>query len=61
MRAKTTSNLAEVLHLAGRAEEAAAALGEAIRLHEQKGNVAAARDCHDLARWTTSAPPAAPG
>jgi class 3 adenylate cyclase/tetratricopeptide (TPR) repeat protein len=40
-RAAVHADLAEVLRLAGRDEEAAAALDEAIRLHEQKGNLAA--------------------
>jgi tetratricopeptide (TPR) repeat protein len=40
--ARAVADLAEVHRLAGRAEEWATALGEAIRLYEQKGNVAAA-------------------
>jgi class 3 adenylate cyclase/tetratricopeptide (TPR) repeat protein len=42
LRAKAAADLAEVLRLAGRSQEAAAMLKEAIRLHEQKGNLAAA-------------------
>jgi class 3 adenylate cyclase/tetratricopeptide (TPR) repeat protein len=42
LRAKTVAELAEVLRLAGRTEEAAAAVQDAIRLYEQKGNLAAA-------------------
>jgi tetratricopeptide (TPR) repeat protein len=42
LRAHAVADLAEVLRLAGRPEEAAAAVQEAIRLHEQKGNIAAA-------------------
>jgi polysaccharide biosynthesis protein PslJ len=40
--ARAITDLAEVLHLAGRPKEAAGALEEAIRLHDQKGNVVAA-------------------
>lgn len=40
--AKAVADLAEVLRLAGRPEESAAALQEAIRLCEEKGNVVAA-------------------
>ena len=42
LRARTFTDLAEVLRLAGRAEESAAALEEALRLHEEKGNVTGA-------------------
>ncbi|HSI98461.1 MAG TPA: tetratricopeptide repeat protein, partial [Gaiellaceae bacterium] len=42
-RADAMSDLAEVLRLAGRNEEAARALEEAIELFERKGNVVAAR------------------
>jgi class 3 adenylate cyclase/tetratricopeptide (TPR) repeat protein len=41
-RAQAMADLAEVLRLAGRPEESAAATQEAIRLYEQKGNIAAA-------------------
>ena len=41
-RAQAAADLAEVLRLAGRPEESAAAVQDAIRLHEKKGNVAAA-------------------
>jgi class 3 adenylate cyclase/tetratricopeptide (TPR) repeat protein len=41
-RAQAVADLAEVLRLGGRREEAATALEEAIHLHEQKGNVVAA-------------------
>jgi tetratricopeptide (TPR) repeat protein len=40
--ARAIADLADVLHLAGRSKHAAGALEEAIRLHEQKGNVVAA-------------------
>lgn len=36
------ADLAEVYRLAGRSEESAAAVQEAIRLYEEKGNIAAA-------------------
>jgi class 3 adenylate cyclase/tetratricopeptide (TPR) repeat protein len=42
LRAQTVADLAEVLRVAGRTEEAAAAVQEATRLYEQKGNIAAA-------------------
>jgi tetratricopeptide (TPR) repeat protein len=41
-RARAVADLAEVLRLAGRTAESAAAFQEAIRLYEEKGNVAAA-------------------
>jgi tetratricopeptide (TPR) repeat protein len=41
-RADAASDLSEVLRLAGRHEEAARALEEAIELHDRKGNVVAA-------------------
>ncbi len=40
-RARAVADLGEVLRLAGRLEESAAAVQEAVRLYEQKGNVAA--------------------
>jgi class 3 adenylate cyclase/tetratricopeptide (TPR) repeat protein len=42
LRAQTVVDLAEVLRLAGRPEESAAAVQEAARLYEEKGNIAAA-------------------
>ncbi|MGB2952407.1 MAG: tetratricopeptide repeat protein, partial [Gaiellaceae bacterium] len=42
LRAQTAADLAEVLRLADRPKESASALEEAIRLYEEKGNVAAA-------------------
>jgi tetratricopeptide (TPR) repeat protein len=42
LHARALADLAEVLRLAGRKEESAVALKEAIRLHERKGNVVAA-------------------
>jgi class 3 adenylate cyclase/tetratricopeptide (TPR) repeat protein len=42
LRAKALADLAEVLRIAGRPEESAAAVQEATRLYERKGNVAAA-------------------
>jgi class 3 adenylate cyclase/predicted ATPase len=41
LRAHAVGDLAEVLRLMGRSEESAAAVQEAIRLYEQKGNIAA--------------------
>jgi tetratricopeptide (TPR) repeat protein len=46
--ARAWVDLAEVLRLAGRPEEAAAALREAIRLYEEKGNIVAARTLRSL-------------
>ena len=43
------TDLAEVLRLAGRYDEAIAALGEAIELSERKGNVTGAQAARDLA------------
>ncbi len=48
LRAHVSADLAEVLRLRGRAQESAAALEEAIRLHERKGNVAAASSLRSL-------------
>jgi hypothetical protein len=42
LHAQTLAALGEVLRLAGRTEESVAAVQEAIRLFEAKGNVAAA-------------------
>jgi len=42
LHAQATADLGEVLWLAGRLQESVAALGEAIGLHERKGNVVAA-------------------
>jgi class 3 adenylate cyclase len=52
-RARAVADLAEVLRLAGRPEESTAAVQEAIRLHEQKGNIAAVAR---LARTSAPAP-----
>ena len=41
LRAQAAADLAEVLRLAGRPKESESALKEAIRLYEEKGNVAA--------------------
>jgi tetratricopeptide (TPR) repeat protein len=42
-RGDSLMDLGEVLQLAGRSADAAAAIGEALRLYEQKGNLASAR------------------
>ncbi len=47
-RARAVADLAEVLRLAGRPKESAAALEEAIGLHERKGNVVAAKKLRAL-------------
>jgi tetratricopeptide (TPR) repeat protein len=41
-------DLAEVLELAGMRDEAAAAIAEAVRFYEQKGNIVAAGKAHEL-------------
>jgi len=48
LHADVLLDLAEVLRLAGRAEEASAAAAEAVSLYERKGNVASARRARDL-------------
>jgi tetratricopeptide (TPR) repeat protein len=53
LHAQAVADLAEVLRLAGRLEEAAAATAEAVRLDEEKGNIAGAAL---LARTSASAP-----
>ena len=50
MRGQSHSDLGQVLRLAGRASEAAAVVGEAVELYEQKGNTVSA----GLARATLS-------
>ena len=49
VRAFAAADLAEVLRLAGRPKESAAAVQEAIRFHEQKGNTASAHELRRLA------------
>jgi class 3 adenylate cyclase/tetratricopeptide (TPR) repeat protein len=44
LRAKASTDLADVLRLAGRAQESTAALQEALHLHERKGNAPAAAE-----------------
>jgi tetratricopeptide (TPR) repeat protein len=46
--AEATADLAEVLRLAGRPEESATTLDEAIRMHDQKGNLVAAGTLRSL-------------
>jgi hypothetical protein len=46
--AEALTDLAEVLHLAGRTTEVEAAVAEAIRLHERKGNVIAADKAREM-------------
>jgi hypothetical protein len=48
LHARAVADLAEILRLEGRAQEATAAVEEAIRLHERKGNVVAARILRSL-------------
>ncbi|MGH2992910.1 MAG: BTAD domain-containing putative transcriptional regulator [Solirubrobacterales bacterium] len=48
LHADALMDLAEVLRLSGRSEEAAAATDEAVRLYERKGNVASARRAMEL-------------
>ena len=48
LHADVLLDLAEVLELAGRSEEARAATAEAVSIYERKGNVAAARNARRL-------------
>jgi tetratricopeptide (TPR) repeat protein len=50
LHADVLLDLAEVLELAGRPDEASAAAAEAVRIYERKGNVAAAGRARDRAR-----------
>ena len=52
-RAKASMDLAAVLRLAQRFTEAAAAITNAIRLYEQKGNTVSAKTARDLLRTRT--------
>jgi class 3 adenylate cyclase/tetratricopeptide (TPR) repeat protein len=45
--AAAVADLADVLHLAGKADEAAATSAEALRLYEKKGNIAAVRQLRE--------------
>jgi predicted ATPase/class 3 adenylate cyclase len=58
-RADALSDLAEVLALAGRLEEALAALEEAAQLYERKGNLTALRRARSTAEKLTVAPSSA--
>jgi len=58
LHAKTLADLAEVLRLAGRPDEAAAALEEAIGLHERKGNVVGAQNVRAALAELSAQPPA---
>jgi class 3 adenylate cyclase/tetratricopeptide (TPR) repeat protein len=49
LHANTLADLAQILTLAGRADEAATTTAEAIRLYNEKGNVAAVRTLRGLA------------
>ena len=54
VRSQAVADLAEVLRLAGRPGESEAALEEAIRLYEKKGNVAAAERLRGLSSGSTT-------
>jgi DNA-binding SARP family transcriptional activator len=58
LHADVLLDLAEVLALAGRSEDAAATAAEAVSLYERKGNVASARRARDVARrgWPPDRP-----
>jgi Flp pilus assembly protein TadD len=58
-RADALSDLAFVLALAGRRDEALVALEEAARLHERKGNVAALEQARSAATQLAAAPSSA--
>jgi len=53
-------NLGEVLDLAGDAEAAAAAVQDAIRLYERKGNVVSAARAHSQLEGLRDTAPSAP-
>jgi hypothetical protein len=62
LHANTLADLAQILTLAGRADEAATTRAEAIRLYNEKGNVAAVRTLRGLASAVSvPGPVAAPG
>jgi tetratricopeptide (TPR) repeat protein len=54
--ADTLLDLAEILKLAGRHEEATGAIAEAIRLYEEKGNVVMAKKTRALLEELTAEP-----
>jgi hypothetical protein len=58
-RADALSDLAVVLALGGRRDEALVALGEATRLHERKGNLAALERVRLVAAQLAAAPSSA--
>ncbi len=55
-RAKASMDLGEVLRLAGRPREAADALADAVRLHEEKGNIVSAETARGLLREVAPLP-----
>jgi class 3 adenylate cyclase/tetratricopeptide (TPR) repeat protein len=55
----TLMDLAEILQLSGKQEEAAAALSEALDLYERKGNLVSARKARELLNGTHAAAPTA--
>ena len=57
-QADALTDLAEVLRLAGRPEEAAAALEEAIGVHERKGSIAGVNNARALLTELAAQPPA---
>jgi tetratricopeptide (TPR) repeat protein len=61
LQAETLRDLAEVLRAHGDFEAAAAALAEAIALHEEKGNVLPAERCRELLATIPAGGPAAKG
>jgi hypothetical protein len=58
-RADALSDLAVVLALAGRRDDALVALEEAARLHERKGNLAALERVRSVATHLAAAPSSA--
>jgi len=61
LRGDTLMDLAEVLRLAGRADEAASAVEDALRLYEQKGTVVSARKARELLEELRASPAQAGG
>lgn len=61
LRGQAAADLGEVLRLAGRPQEAAAALAEAISLYEEKGNLVAAERLRAVLAAPTADVRRAPG
>jgi tetratricopeptide (TPR) repeat protein len=60
LRGDALLDLAEVLDLAGKPDEAAPRIAEALHLYEQKGNIVAAGKAHELLTELREKVPSAP-